>query len=106
MKAKRIRPGNTEADPKTFGGVKVHRTVPDDLGVLSMSPREFDAFTQGYQSGYLAAMQVSDERQAEHEQALHHRAYLTVQAMAGQPTHAELTRQRNDCTRPDWAGAA
>lgn len=74
--------------------------------IATASPEEFDAFLSGYQSGYLAAMQVTDERQAAHEKALHHRAYEIVQAMAKQPTHAELTRRRNAATRPEWAGAA
>ncbi|MDN5766360.1 MAG: hypothetical protein L0H96_22775 [Humibacillus sp.] len=76
------------------------------VDIIAMTPAEFDAFTTGYQSGYLAGQQAADDQQAARERALHHEAYLTVQAMAKLPTHDELERQRRTYNRPAWAEAS
>lgn len=73
------------------------------MDLTRMTPTEFEAFNAGYTSGYLAADEAAERRNDMHWDALHHEAYLTVQAMAKLPAHAELERQRSTYTRPAWA---
>lgn len=64
------------------------------MDLTHLTPHEFTIFQAGYLSGLLEGIDRGRDKADAEAAALHHRAFLTVQAAAKQPTHEELERIR------------